>query len=77
MCTRRLDEAVSLLERAVELSPGSIGPVYNLSRSYRLTGEIARAKHFEELANQLRQTEPHRGGMGEVPDTLLEIPSKP
>jgi tetratricopeptide (TPR) repeat protein len=72
---RRLDEAVSLLERAAELSPGSIDPVYSLSRSYRLKGEIARAKHFEDLADQLRQSEPPRGGMGEVPEMMLETPS--
>ena len=71
----RLDEAVSLLERAAELSPGSIDPVYNLSRAYRLKGDIARAKHFEDLADQLRQSEPPRGGMGEVPEMLLETPS--
>lgn len=40
---RRLDEAVSLLQRAAELSRRSIDPVYNLSRVYRLSGEIARA----------------------------------
>jgi tetratricopeptide (TPR) repeat protein len=72
---RRLDEAVSLLERAAELSPGSIDPVYNLSRAYRLKGEIARAKHFEDLADRLRQSEPPRGGMGEVPEMELETPS--
>jgi len=74
MSARRLDEAVSLFERAVELSPGSIGPVYNLSRLYRLKGEIARAKHFEDLADQLRQSEPPRGGMGEIPEMMLESP---
>ena len=73
--TSRLDEAVSLLEQAAELSPGSIDPVYNLSRAYRLKGEIARAKHFEDLADQLRQSEPPRGGMGEVPEMMLETPS--
>jgi Flp pilus assembly protein TadD len=72
---RRLDEAVSLLERAAELSPGSIDPVYNLSRAYRLKGELNRAKHFENLADHLRQSEPPRGGMSEVPEMLLETPS--
>ncbi len=74
---RRLDEAVSLLERAAELSPGSIDPVYNLSRAYRLKGDIARARQFEDLAEQLRQSEPPRGSMGEVPKALLETPSNP
>jgi Flp pilus assembly protein TadD len=72
---RRLKEAVSLLERAAELSPGSIDPVYNLSRAYRLQGDIAKAKHFEHLADRLRQSEPPRGGMGAVPAMLLETPS--
>ncbi len=72
---RRLDEAVSLLERAAELSPGTIDPVYNLSRAYRLRGDVARAEHFEDLADRLRQSEPPRGGMGEIPEMLLEAPS--
>lgn len=72
---RRLDEAVSLLERAAELSPGFIDPIYNLSRAYRLKGAVARAEHFEHLADQLRQSEPPRAGMGEDPEMLLETPS--
>jgi Flp pilus assembly protein TadD len=71
---RRLEEAVSLLERAAELSPGSIDPVYNLSRAYRLKGDIAKAKHFEDLADQLRLTEPPRGGMGVLPEEMVEPP---
>jgi tetratricopeptide (TPR) repeat protein len=61
----RFDEAVGLLERAAELSPDSVDPVYILSRAYRLKGDIVRAQHFETLAAQLRRSQPPRGGMGE------------
>jgi tetratricopeptide (TPR) repeat protein len=60
---RRLDEAVSLLERAAELTPGSIDAVYDLSRAYRLSGDLVRAKQLDDRADLLRQSEPPRGGM--------------
>ena len=64
---RRLDEAVELLERSHEISPDSLEPVYNLSRAYRLKGDIARAQRYEVLAAKLRPSQPARGGMGEMP----------
>ena len=64
---RRLDEAVELLERSHEISPDSLEPVYNLSRAYRLKGDIARAQRYEALAAKLRPSQPARGGMGEMP----------
>jgi tetratricopeptide (TPR) repeat protein len=62
----RFDEAVRLLERAVERSPHSIDPVYNLSRVYRLKGDVAKAEHYEATAAQLRRSQPQHGGMGEM-----------
>jgi tetratricopeptide (TPR) repeat protein len=64
---RRPDEAIRLLERAAELSPASLDPVYNLSRAYRLKGDVARAEHYEALADSLRAARPPVGGMGEMP----------
>lgn len=65
---QRPDEAIPLLERAAELSPTALDPVYNLSRAYRLKGNVARAEHYEELADRLRASQPKVGGMGEMPD---------
>jgi tetratricopeptide (TPR) repeat protein len=64
----RWDEAEGLLERAAELSPHSIDPIYNLSRVYRLKGEISKAEHYEAKAAQLREPQPGRGRVGEAPD---------
>jgi tetratricopeptide (TPR) repeat protein len=61
---RQLDEAIARLERAAELSPDSIDPVYNLSRAYRLKGNLERAKQLDDRASKLRESEPPRGGMG-------------
>ena len=52
----RFDEAIELLERAADVSPQSIDPVYNLSRAYRFKGDVAKAEHYEHLADQLRRT---------------------
>ena len=64
---RRFDEAVELLERAAEISPQSVDPVYNLSRAHRLKGDVDKAKHYENLAAELRRSRPPSGGMGEMP----------
>jgi tetratricopeptide (TPR) repeat protein len=65
----RFDEAVEFLERAADVSPQSIDPVYNLSRAYRLKGNVAKAQHYERRADQLRRARPSTGGMGEMPDS--------
>ncbi len=61
---KRFDEAVAMFERSAELSPDSVDPVYNLSRAYRLKGDIAKSQHYETLVAQLRRFQPPRGGMG-------------
>jgi tetratricopeptide (TPR) repeat protein len=65
----RFDEAVELLTRAVEASPNSVDPVYNLSRAYRLKGDLAKARNYERRAQEPRRAQPPRGGMGEMPET--------
>jgi tetratricopeptide (TPR) repeat protein len=65
----RFDEAVTLLEQAVELSPESVDPAYNLSRAYRLKGNVPKAQHYEERAAHLRHAHPPSGGMGEMPES--------
>jgi tetratricopeptide (TPR) repeat protein len=65
---RRPDEAIRLLERAAELSPASLDPVYNLGRAYRLKGDADRAAHYESLADRLRASRPRVGGTGEMRD---------
>jgi tetratricopeptide (TPR) repeat protein len=63
---RQWSEAVRLLERARVLSPQSVDPVYNLSRAYRLKGDIASAERCEALAARLR-TSQQRGDVGQMP----------
>ncbi len=72
-----LREAVSALELAVKLNPGSIDPVYNLSRAYRLKGDLNRAMSLEQQADQLRLSEPPRGGMGADMPALPAAPPGP
>jgi tetratricopeptide (TPR) repeat protein len=65
---KRLDEGIALLERAAELSPSSLDPIYNLSRAYRLKGDVAKAEHYEALSGRLRTSRPKVGGMEQMPD---------
>jgi tetratricopeptide (TPR) repeat protein len=64
---KRFDEAVAMFERAAELSPDSIDPVYNLSRAYHLKGDSAKSQHYETLVAQLRRSQRPRGGMRTPP----------
>jgi tetratricopeptide (TPR) repeat protein len=64
---RQWDEAVRHLERASELSPQALQPVYGLSRAYRFKGDRAKAEQYEERAIELRRALPQRGGMGAMP----------
>ncbi|QEH38342.1 Tetratricopeptide repeat protein [Aquisphaera giovannonii] len=70
VASRRIDEAIGHLERAAELSPESIDPVYNLSRAYRFKGDLDRARRYEARAEELRRAHPRQGGMGERPPGL-------
>jgi tetratricopeptide (TPR) repeat protein len=64
---RQWPEAIKYLERAAELSPQALEPVYGLSRAYRFQGDPAKASHYGRLADELRKSQPQRGGMGEMP----------
>jgi tetratricopeptide (TPR) repeat protein len=64
---RQWDEAIRHLERAAELSPQALQPVYGLSRAYRFKGDRAKAERYEERAIELRRALPQRGGMGAMP----------
>jgi tetratricopeptide (TPR) repeat protein len=64
---RQWDEAIRHLQRAAELSPQALQPVYGLSRAYRFKGDRAKAEQYEERAIVLRRAQPQRGGMGAMP----------
>jgi tetratricopeptide (TPR) repeat protein len=64
---RQWDEAIRHLERAAELSPQALQPVYGLSRAYRFKGDRAKAEQYEARAIERRRAQPQRGGMGAMP----------
>jgi tetratricopeptide (TPR) repeat protein len=64
---RQWDEAIQHLQRAAELSPQALQPVYGLSRAYRFKGDRAKAEQYEERAIEIRRAQPQRGGMGTMP----------
>jgi tetratricopeptide (TPR) repeat protein len=59
---RQWDEAIQHLQRASELSPQALQPVYSLSRAYRFKGDRAKAEQYEQRAIELRRAQPQRGG---------------
>ncbi len=61
-------EALTRLERAVELAPTALEAVYNLSLANRRAGRVAEADRLRELSDRLRKTSsPPPGGMGTMP----------
>jgi hypothetical protein len=58
------NKAIEMLLRAAALSPDALQPVYGLARAYRYTGNLAKARHYEQRAAELRRSHPPAGGMG-------------
>ena len=64
----RPEEAVALLERAIELAPTAYEAAYSLSMAYRRAGRVAEADRLRERSDHLRKTSPPpAGGMGTMP----------
>ncbi len=62
---RRWTEAIASFQRAAELSPSAVAPLYNLSQAYRMMGDRAGAERYGRLADERRKSQPPPAtGMG-------------